>query len=182
MDFSLSSDQELIKSSARKFIENECPRDLVRELALSEKGYDPGIWRKMADLGWMGLALPEEFGGVGGGMMDLTLVMEEMGRGLLPGPFFTTIAACSFPILAFGTAEQKEKYLPGMCRGEIIGAHGMTEPDTGSDAYGLRTRAEQRDGGYLLNGTKMFVTNAPVARVTAMLLPSLSRATGRAWM
>lgn len=67
------------------------------------------------------------------------------------------------PIFSFGSDAQKQKYLPGMCSGEIIGAHGMSEPDSGSDAYSLRTRAERRDGGYVLNGTKMFVTNAPVA-------------------
>lgn len=72
------------------------------------------------------------------------------------------------PIMTYGTEAQKEKYLPGLCRGEIIGAHGMTEPDTGSDAYALRTRAERRDGGYVLNGTKMFVTNAPVADVAVV--------------
>jgi alkylation response protein AidB-like acyl-CoA dehydrogenase len=163
MDFSLSSDQELIKSSARKFIENECPRDLVRELSLGEKGYDREMWRKMADLGWMGLALPEEYGGVGGGVIDLTLVMEEMGRGLLPGPFFSTIAACAFPILAFGTTEQKEKYLPLMAGGEALWSLAITE-ETGTDsASGIGLVATPEKDTYRLDGIKLFVPYAHVA-------------------
>ncbi len=163
MDFSLSSDQELIKSSARKFIENECPRNLVRELNLGEKGYDPGMWRKMADLGWMGLALPEEYDGVGGGMIDLALVMEEMGRGLLPGPFFSTIAACAFPILAFGTTEQKEKYLPPMASGQALWSLALTEEGGTNEASGIGLVAKPERDTYLLNGIKLFVPYAHVA-------------------
>lgn len=163
MDFSLSSDQELIKSSARKFIENECPRNLVRELNLGEKGYEPGMWRKMADLGWMGLALPEEYGGVGGGIIDLALVMEEMGRGLLPGPFFSTIAACAFPILAFGTAEQKEKYLSPIASGQALWSLALTEEVGTNDASGIGLVAKPEGDIYLLDGIKLFVPYAQVA-------------------
>jgi alkylation response protein AidB-like acyl-CoA dehydrogenase len=163
MDFSLTSDQELIKSSARKFIENECPRDRVRELNRSEKGYDPVMWRKMADLGWMGLALPEEYGGVGGGVIDLALVMEEMGRGLLPGPFFPTIAACAFPIQAFGTTEQKEKYLPPMASGEALWTLALTEEGGTNEASGIGLVAKSEGETYVLNGIKLFVPYANVA-------------------
>ena len=142
MDFSLSSDQELIRDSARKFVENECSKETVREMFRSEKGYDPVMWQKMADLGWMGLALPEEFGGVGGGMIDLALVLEEMGRGLLPGPFFSTVAACAFPILAFGTAEQKERYLPSIATGEAIGSLALTEESGTLEATGIGVEAK----------------------------------------
>lgn len=163
MDFSLSSDQELIKSTARKFIANECPRDVVRELNRSEKGYDPGMWRKMADLGWMGLALPEAYGGFGGGMLDLALVMEEMGRGLLPGPFFPTIATCSLPILAFGTEEQKEKYLPPIVSGENIWSMAYLEEAGTEEATGIRMSARAEGDVYLLDGTKLFVPYSQVA-------------------
>jgi alkylation response protein AidB-like acyl-CoA dehydrogenase len=163
MDFSLTSDQEMIKDSARKFIENECPKEVVRELNRSEKGYDPQMWRNMAELGWMGLALPEEYGGVGAGMIELALVMEEMGRGLLPGPFFTTIAACAFPILAFGTGEQKEKYLPPMVAGETIWSLALTEDTGTSEASGIRMPARLDGNVYLLDGNKLFVPYAQVA-------------------
>ena len=164
MDFSLSSDQELIRNSARKFVENECSKEPVRELnSRSEKGYDPEMWRKMADLGWMGLALPEEYGGVGGGMIDLALVMEEMGRGLLPGPFFSTIAACAFPILTFGTTEQKEKYLPSMASGEALWSLAMTEEAGTNDASGIGLVAKPERDTYVLDGIKLFVPYAQVA-------------------
>src|SRR4030042_2601901 len=163
MDFSLSSDQELIRSTARKFIENECPREIVRELNRSEKGYDPEIWRKMAELGWMGLALPEEYGGVEGGMIDLALVMEEMGRGLLPGPFFPTVAACSFPILASGTAEQKERYLPPIAGGEALWSLAVTEESGSNEASGIRMQAKAEGDVYILDGIKLFVPYANMA-------------------
>ena len=80
MDFALSSDQDLIKQSVRRFLENECPKDKVRELLQDEKGYDPDMWRKMVDLGWMGLMLPEAYGGMELGFVDMAIVLEEMGR------------------------------------------------------------------------------------------------------
>ncbi len=163
MDFSLTSDQEMIKDSARKFIENECPKEVLRELNRSEKGYDPGMWRNMADLGWMGLALPEEYGGVGAGMIELALVMEELGRGLLPGPFSSTIASCSFPILAFGTEEQKEKYLPTIAGGEAIWSLALTEETGTNEVSGIRMPAKIEGDAYLLNGNKLFVPYAHVA-------------------
>ena len=163
MDFSLSSDQELIRSTARKFIENECPREIVRELNRSEKGYDPEMWRKMAELGWMGLSLPEEYGGVEGGMIDLALVMEEMGRGLLPGPFFPTVAACSFPILAFGTAEQKERYLPPIAGGEALWSLAVTEESGSNETSGIRMQAKAEGDVYILDGIKLFVPYANMA-------------------
>ncbi len=117
----------------------------------------------MADLGWMGLALPEEYGGVGGGMIDLALVMEEMGRGLLPGPFFSTIAACAFPILTFGTKEQKEKYLPLMASGEALWSLAITEEAGTDEASGIGLVAKPEGDTYVLNGIKLFVPYAQVA-------------------
>jgi alkylation response protein AidB-like acyl-CoA dehydrogenase len=113
------------------------------------------------------LAFPEKYGGSEADILTAMLTMEGLGYGCHDNGLIFGINAqmwsVQMPIFAFGTDAQKEKYLPGMCSGKLIGAHGMTEPDTGSDAYALRTRAERRDGGYVLNGTKMFVTNAPVA-------------------
>jgi alkylation response protein AidB-like acyl-CoA dehydrogenase len=163
MDFNLSSDQELIKNTARKFLEKACPRARVRELMGDERGYDPDLWRQMADLGWMGLALPEESGGFGGGMLDLALVMEEMGRALLPGPFFSTIAACAFPILAFGTSEQKEKVLPAIATGDTRWSLALTEAAGAFDASGIELSAKAGKDGYILDGTKLFVSYGHVA-------------------
>ena len=168
MDFSWSEEQLAFKDAVIKFAQKELnagltERDHTGEISLEN-------WRKCADFGVLGLAVPEEYGGAGEDILTCMLVMEGLGYGSKDNGLLFAINAqmwsVQHPILAFGSEAQKQKYLPGMCRGEIIGAHGMTEPDSGSDAYSLRTRAERTDGGYLLNGTKMFVTNAPFAHVS----------------
>lgn len=163
MDFSLSSDQELIKNTARKFLEKECPKEKVRALLSDEKGYDPETWHQMAELGWMGLALPEEYGGFGGGVLDLALVMEEMGRALLPGPFFATVAACALPILTFGTTEQKEKILPAIAGGQSLWALALLEAKGSIEASGIDLSAKVEGDDYVLDGTKLFVSYGHVA-------------------
>jgi len=112
MDFSFSEEQEMLRTMARDFLEKECTESFVREMEEDEKGYSPELWGKMADLGWMGLVLPEEYGGQGMGYMDLIILLQEMGRNILPGPFFCTIVLGSLPILSAGTEEQKKEYLP----------------------------------------------------------------------
>jgi alkylation response protein AidB-like acyl-CoA dehydrogenase len=156
MDFNLSSDQELIKNTARKFLEKECPKVRVRELMADEKGYDPEVWRQMAELGWMGLALAEEYGGFGGGLLDLALVFEEMGRALLPSPFFlTTVSALA--ITAFGNAEQKDKYLPPLAEGKSLWSLALTEADGSNDPSDIRLSARAEGENFVLDGTKLFV-------------------------
>ncbi|MEI8360021.1 MAG: acyl-CoA dehydrogenase family protein, partial [Deltaproteobacteria bacterium] len=90
MDFGFSEDQEMLRQSARDFLGKECPMTLVRKLMEDESGHSPELWKKMSDLGWLGLILPEEYGGVGLGFVDLVVVLEEMGRVVLPGPFLST--------------------------------------------------------------------------------------------
>jgi alkylation response protein AidB-like acyl-CoA dehydrogenase len=113
--------------------------------------------------------MPERFGGANADILTTTLAMEALGYGCRDNGLIFALNAqmwsVQMPILTFGTAEQQDRFLPGLCSGEIIGAHGMTEPGSGSDAFALRTRARQREGGYVLNGTKTFVTSAPVADV-----------------
>ena len=91
MDFAFSKDQELIRSSVREFLKKECPKDRVRELKGSEKGYDPKVWKKMVKLGFQGLVIPEEYGGTEGDFYDLVIFMEEAGRNIFPSPFFSTM-------------------------------------------------------------------------------------------
>jgi alkylation response protein AidB-like acyl-CoA dehydrogenase len=129
-------------------------------------------WSKCARFGIQGLPVPEEYGGSGSDAITTMIAMEGLGYGCRDNGLIFAINAhmwaVELPILTFGTQSQKGKYLPRLCSGEWIGAHGMTEPDSGSDAYSLRTRAERMDGGYVLNGTKMFVTNAPMADVAVV--------------
>lgn len=165
MDFSWSEEQIAYKQAVIKFAQKELntgiiERDRDGEISLEN-------WRKCAKFGIQGLPIPEEYGGSAADVLTVMLAMEGLGYGCRDNGLIFAINAqmwsVMLPILTFGTDEQKRKYLPGLCNGELIGAHGMTEPDSGSDAYSLRTRAISKNGGYLLNGTKMFVTNAPIA-------------------
>jgi hypothetical protein len=180
MDFSWSEEQIAFKSAVIKFAQKELnsgviDRDQKGELSLEN-------WRKCAQFGIQGLPIPEEYGGSDADVMTTLLAMEGLGYGCRDNGLIFAINAqmwaVELPILNFGSDEQKRKYLPGLCSGELIGAHGMTEPDSGSDAYSLRTRADKVDGGWMLNGTKMFVTNAPIADV-AVVFATVDPAKGR---
>lgn len=167
MDFSWTKEQLDFKKAVIKFAQNELNEGLIdrdRDSQVSREN-----WQKCADFGILGLALPEEYGGSASDIVTTMLVMEGLGYGCKDNGLIFAMNAQMWsvqqPILTFGTEDQRRKYLPGMAGGQIIGAHGMSEPDSGSDAYSLRTRAERVDGGYVLNGTKMFVTNAPIADV-----------------
>ncbi len=163
MNLDLTEEQEMLKTAARDFLGNECPKTLVRELEKDEKGYSPELWRKMAELGWMGLMLPEEYDGMGMGFMDLIVLLQEMGRNIVPGPFFCTIVLGSLPILFAGTEEQKKEFLPKIANGEMILTMALIEPSARYDAAGVETKAEAQGGSFVINGTKLFVENAHIA-------------------
>ncbi|MEW5988110.1 MAG: acyl-CoA dehydrogenase family protein [Chloroflexota bacterium] len=168
MDFSWTEEQIELKKAVIKFAQKELNEGIIEN---DRRGTFPAAnWKKCAQFGIQGLPMPEKYGGGEADIITTMLVMEGLGYGCRDnGLIFALHAqmwAVQSPILTFGTEEQKEKYLPGLISGEIIGAHGMTEPGSGSDAYSLTTRAERVDGGYVLNGTKMFVTSAPIADVS----------------
>ena len=164
MDFGLSEEQKMLRDSARDFLAKECPKSKVRELEEDSNGYDPELWHKMADmLGWIGLVFPEEYGGTGGNLVDLAVLMEEMGKNILPGPFFSTAALCALPIVEYGTAEQKERFLPKMATGEEIWALALSESLPIHEASEMRFLATSEGEKYLLEGTKLFVSYANVA-------------------
>ncbi len=104
MDITLTEEQRMLTTAARDFLTKECPKKLVREMVKDEKGYSPELWHKMAEIGWLGFIIPEEYGGTSGSFMDLVLLLEEMGRACLPGPFFSTVL-CALAILEAGTEE-----------------------------------------------------------------------------
>jgi hypothetical protein len=165
MYFSWTEDQLVFKKAVIDFAQKELNRDMIERDR--QGSFSRELWKKCAEFGIQGLPFPEVYGGADADILTTMLTMEGLGyacrdNGLVFG-INAQMWSVQMPIFTFGTQAQKERYLPALCRGELIGAHGMTEPDTGSDAYHLRTRAERRDGGYLLNGSKMFVTNAPVA-------------------
>ena len=164
MDLGLNETQQMLKNSAREFLQAECPDTYVRAMEEDARGYTPDMWQKIAEQGWLGLIFPEEYGGVGLTYLDLSVLLEEMGRALLPGPFFSTIVMGGMAIMNAGTDEQKRRLLPQICDGQHIVTLALTEPSARWDAAGIQTTAAQNaDESWTLNGTKLFVPNAHVA-------------------
>ncbi len=163
MDFSFTEEQDMLRISARDFLTKECPKAKVREMDSDERGYDPNMWRSMAELGWMGLIFPEEYGGMRGSFMDLVILMEEMGRNILPGPYFSTIALCALPLLEYGSSEQKTKLLPQIAKGEDIWTFALVEQSGRYQASDVKLRALVEGANYILQGHKLFVSDAHVA-------------------
>jgi alkylation response protein AidB-like acyl-CoA dehydrogenase len=163
MNFGLTEEQVILKKAARDFLEKECPRSMVRQMAIDEKGYSSQLWQKMAELGWLGLAFPTRYGGEDGNFLDLVVLSEEMGRALVPSPFFTTVVLGGLYILEAGSEEQKEEFLPGLARGDTIITLALTEPGSGYDAGSIAVEAIPHQSDYMVNGTKLFVPDAHVA-------------------
>ncbi len=163
MNFTFAEEQEMLKKMARDFLVDKCPKTMVKQMQESDKGYSPELWQEMAGLGWMGLVLPEKYGGTEMSFLDLTVLLEEMGRACLPGPFISTVVLGALPILESGTDEQKQKYLPGISSGKTIFTLALTEAGGSYDAASITTRAVPDKDGYVINGAKLFVPDANVA-------------------
>src|SRR5215510_1202252 len=117
MDFGFSEEQELLRSTARKFLENECTSEIVRTRMAESAGITDELWAKIAEQGWLGLVFPEEYGGSGLGFVDLTVLMEEMGRAVMPGPFVSTVLLGGLAIQEAGSAAQRKEWLPPIASG-----------------------------------------------------------------
>jgi len=163
MDLGLSEEQELLKNAARDFLEKECPETLVREMEEDEKGYSPDLWKKMAEQGWQGLLIPDEYGGAGFGYLDLIILIEEFGRALVPGPFISTVVGGTLPLLEGGTEQQKKYALPQIASGKAIWTLAYTEPSARFDSEGVALEVKEDGNDLVLNGTKLFVRDANVA-------------------
>lgn len=160
MEFSLSEVQEMFKSTARKFFKEKCT---VSSLRASETSFSPDLYKEITDLGFLGLLIPEEYGGAGGSLMDLALVIEEAGRAALPSPFVSTIMYGLIPILQYGTEKQKQELLPRIAQGELIFTGALSEQQAHYDLKHIRTSAAKTGGEYSLSGTKLFVPYAQSA-------------------
>jgi alkylation response protein AidB-like acyl-CoA dehydrogenase len=164
MDFSFSEEQEMLRKAAREFLERECPASLVREMAADEKGYPAELWKSMAALGWLGLAFPTEYSGGGGSFLDLAVLVEEMGRVALPGPFFATVVLSGLHLLDAGTEEQKKRSLPRVASGEVVLTLALVEPGGEDfDPGSVNTRAVRQKDSHRINGSKLFVPYADSA-------------------
>src|SRR3990172_7096841 len=150
MDLGLSEEQEMLKNFARDFLEKECPEKHVREMEEDEQGYSPDLWKKMAEQGWQGLVIPEQYGGTGMGFIDLIILIEEFGRALVPGPFIPTAVGGAIALLESASGEQ-------------IWTLAFTEPSARFDAEGIELEAKAEGDSFVLNGTKLFIRDAHVS-------------------
>ena len=163
MNLDFTEEQDILRASAKSFIEKECSSEKVREIEDSEEGYSKEIWKKMAELGWMGIVFPEEYGGYGGTFMDLIVLMEEMGRGILPSPFFSTVVLSGAVLMEGGSEAQKKEYLEKISAGDLIMALALYEPNGSYKPSGITLKANPNNDGYTIQGTKMFVGDANIA-------------------
>jgi alkylation response protein AidB-like acyl-CoA dehydrogenase len=171
VDFAFSEEQEMLRRSAREFLAKECSPKVVRRLMESEDGYDATLWKKIADLGWTALGIPEQYGGVGT-FLDLVVVLEEAGRSLLPGPFFSTMGLAVPVLLEAGTEPQKKQVLGAIAQGAARATLAFTEPTGRWDADGVALKATQSGGGWRLDGVKTFVPDAHTADYIAVVARS----------
>ena len=182
MDFSLSAEQQELKAAAVAFARRELDQDLAKREDAGE--FSPQAWRACAKFGIQGLPIPAELGGGGADILTTVLVMEGLGYGCHDNGLIFSLNAqlwsLQMPLVKFGTPAQQQAYLPGLMSGDLIGVHAMTEPDSGSDAFSMRTRVERRGDDYVLNGTKLYITNAPIADVVLVFAadPGKPRMTG----
>ena len=163
MDFGFSEEQELLRRTARDFLDKECPMTYVRRMMEDERGYAEELWRKMAELGWLGLICPEAYGGAGLSMVDLVVVLEEMGRAVMPGPFFSTAVLGGLALMEGGSPQHKERLLPQIAAGKAKVTLAFLEDAARWDEAGVRLKAQRAGKGYRLRGTKLFVPDAHVS-------------------
>ena len=163
MNFGFNEEQELLRNTARKFFENECPSDTVRRLMETPEGINPELWKKLAEQGWLGLIYPEPYDGMGLGLVDLVVLMEEMGRAVAPGPYFSTVLLGGLAILEAGSEGQKKEWLPRIAAGDKRVALAWMEPSAQLGPAGVTLNAVEKGGRYTLSGTKLFVHDAHTA-------------------
>ena len=162
MDLRFNETQEILKKMARDFLATECPKSMIRELETNEKGYSPEVWKKMAGLGWMGLMIPDEYEGMGYTFQDLTVLLEETGRNILPGPLFCTTIS-TLAILDNATEQQKKEFLPHIARGELILTTAILEAGGTLHPSEIKIKATAKGDDFIINGIKLFVEMAHVA-------------------
>jgi len=167
MDFEFTAEQLAIAREIKAFAKKELNLSVLERD--TESRFDRDGWKKCAEFGILGLPIPSEYGGEGADILTTILAMESLGNGCCDNGLVHSINShlwgCSIPLLRFGSEEQKEKYLPALSKGQIIGAHAVTEPDAGSDVFSITTSAVKTGDSYILNGSKSIVSNGPIADI-----------------
>ncbi len=162
MNFGFTEEQDIFRSEVRKFLDNNVPLEEVRRIMETGEGYSPKLWKEMAQMGWLGLVVPEEHGGVDLGWVDLTVLLEECGRTLLPSPLLaSTVSALA--IMENGSAAQQERWLPSIAAGESIFSVALVEANDLLTEAGVEVQGEDAGQGHVLRGEKLFVPDATVA-------------------
>lgn len=164
MNFGFTEEQELLRAEVRKFLAERCPMTEVRKISESPAGFSRELWKATSALGWPGLAVPERFGGAGYGIVDLVVLLEEIGRALHPSPLLATTLAASAVVEA-GTEAQQARWLPGLASGETIGTVALLEANDVPGAEGVSLPALREGGGLVLSGEKHFVTDGHAAEL-----------------
>src|ERR1051325_6643391 len=165
MDIGFTEEQELLRDTARKFLDGQCTTKFVREMMATETAVTDAFWRQLAENGWLGIAYAEEDGGSGLGLVDLVVLMEEVGRAVMPGPFPATVLLGGAAIAEAGSPVQRREWLPRIAAGLAKATLAVVEPNARSDAAGIIATAREARDGFALSGTKMFVPDAHLADV-----------------
>jgi alkylation response protein AidB-like acyl-CoA dehydrogenase len=163
MNFGFSEEQEMLRESARKFFDSQCPTTWVRKMMEDETGHSDELWKKFAEMGWLGLLIPRKLGGSSGSFLDAAVLLEEMGKTLVPGPFLSSALLGAATIAGGGTTAQKKDFLPRVADGSLILTVAWQEEAGDDDRSDVRLKAKRTGGEFVLNGEKCFVFDASVA-------------------
>lgn len=162
MNLNFTEEQEILRKFAYDFLNDKFQKKFLKEIEESELGYSPQVWKEMAELGWMGLPFPDKYGGTGMTLLDQSVLFEEMGRAAAQSPYFATVMLGAYPIYDFGNEYQKEKFLPGIIKGDLIFTMALSE-SMGHNLASIQTNAVKSGGKWVINGTKLFVPFAHAA-------------------
>lgn len=163
MDLGLTEAQDILKTTAANFIQQEYPKETLLALEMTPTGVTPELFRRVAELGWLGILIPEQYGGEERSFTDAAVLFEELGRGPVPGPYFSSSILGVLTVLHGGTEEQKRAILPRVARGEVVLSLAVTEPSYGWRPEAVHMAASEEQGQYVLNGVKLFVYDAQAA-------------------
>src|SRR2546427_9251058 len=169
MDFGLSDDQELLRQSARDFLARECPPSMVRQIAEGPTGVSESLDRKIAEMGWTGVLIPESHGGLGLGMLEMAVLLGEFGRASVPGAFFFSAVLATMAIVRAADRRQKQEWLPKLASGQSTATLALLEESDRLDPTGIPARATRSGSGYRLSVKKLFV---PYAHAVDWLVPA----------
>ena len=163
LDLGLTESEEMLRKTALDFMGRDAPKGVIQTLQETDTGYTEELWRKVVEMGWLGVIIPEQYGGTGNSLTSAGALFEVLGRGPLPGPYFSSGILSSLAILEAGTEEQKKRILLPMARGEQILTLALTEPEYSWEPEAVQATAEGKNGDFVLNGLKLFTIDAQAA-------------------